>query len=400
MIRGRIRRIGCLVLGICALTFAARKAGGSEAASWTRFFGGPGSVVTDVVPGPGGLWAAGRITDDASRPALWVALLDAGGGVRWQRKLPAQGYQLYPRLVPGRETVRAIAGVPSPSVPAPGGGSLTASALWIGTMTREGRLAAQHLLAPHRVTVVQAVSPAGDGGILLAGLAETGSDTASKGWLALLEEDGSIAWQQLLPQVSWLSSLSDAGPGEWLIAGTRHERGDEPRPWLAIVDGKGRIRGSWKPEVREFSVSGALAAPDAFWLAGEGGASRGGGRLFRVGRADGSVREYPVAGFSVLRLIASGPGGIYAGGDGIGEKTPDDPENAPGWLRLPPDGRKTADPKALSATAKPRRLGNLPHGELHAWSFLFPVAGGSDRRMLVGGGAVPHRGSWVGRIGP
>lgn len=400
MIFGASRRFALPAIAACALLFPLRPAGAGDAPAWIRFFGGPGSAVTDVVTGPEGVWVTGRITDDGTRPALWVALLDGGGRVRWQQRLPARGYQLHPKLVPGRKTVRVIAGVPSPSTPAPDGGSLTASGLWIGTLTREGRLAAQHVLAPHRVTVVQAVSPTGEGGVLLAGLAETGTDTSGKGWLARLDADGNLAWEHLLPQVSWLSSLSNAGSGEWLIAGTYHEKGDEPRPWLAVVDGKGRIGRSWKPRIRDFSLSGALAVSDALWLAGEGDASRGGARLFRVERSDGGVREYPVTGFSVLRLVSAGPGGILAGGDGIGEKPPDDPESAPGWLRLSKDGPPPEDPQGPSAPGKAIRLQNLPHGELHAWSFPALGTGGSGHCAPAAGGAVPDGGSWVGCFGP
>ncbi len=397
---GVSRRFALLALCCWLSFFPIRQAGGGEAASWTRYFGGPGSVVTDVVSDRHGIWVAGLITEDGTRPDLWIALLDGSGKVRWQQRLPARGYQLFPKLVPGRETVRVIAGTPSPSVPAADGGSLTASRLWIGTVTPDGRLVGQHTLAPHRVTVVQAVSPMGDGGVLLAGLAESGADTTSKGWLARLDKDGNLAWQHLMPQVSWLSSLSKTGVDQWLIAGTAHENGDTQRSWLAVVDPAGHILHSWKPDIREFSLSSALATPDALWLAGEGSTSRDGARLIRVDRTGEHIHEYPVTGFSVLRLIAVTPHGLLAGGDGMGDRSPAGSESAPGWLRLPQGGQHSGSLQASAVSPEVRRLRHLPHGELRAWSFRPAAPGGFDQCVLTGAGTIPDRGSWVGCIGP
>jgi len=190
-----------LVLCCCMLFFPPRQAVGDETECWTRYLGGPGSIITDLLSSRQGIWATGRMTEDGSTPDLWIALFDENGQIRWQLRLPAKGYQLYPRLVADQESVRVIAEILSPSVPVAGGGSLPASQVWVGTVTREGRFAGQHTFAPHRVTTVQAVAALPDGGVLLAGLAEeTGLDTSSKGWLARLDRDGQLAWQQLLPR--------------------------------------------------------------------------------------------------------------------------------------------------------------------------------------------------------
>ena len=368
-----------------------------EATCWTRFFGAPGSSITDFVADSQGIWAAGRITGDGTTPVLWVALLGENGRVRWQLPLPAQGYQLYPRLAPGREVMRILAEIPLPSVPAEGGGSLGASGLWIGSVDRAGRLVGQQTLTPHRVTTVQAVAPLDDGGLLLAGLAESGPDPVSKGWLARLDRDGRLAGQHLLPQVSWLTSLFRVDTETWLVAGTAHADGGGPRPWLATVDQEGRIRQSWSPAVDDFSLTDAVATVDTFWLAGEGPSGVGGMRLLRIGRAGAQVAEYPVTGFAVLRRLAVTDHGLLAGGDGPGDRSPAEPESAPGGLVL--SGEAMADPTHVAGSPAGAvsvfRFQDLPAGELHALR-VFPGKERHPGPVLLGAGTDPDRGAWIG----
>ncbi len=148
--------------------------------------------------------------------------------------------------------------------------------------------------------------------------------------------------------------MSKTGPDRWLIAGTAHENGAEPRPWLA----------------------------------GEGSASRAGARLIRVDRAGEQIHEYPVTGFSVLRLIALTPNGLLAGGDGMGEKPPTDLESAPGWLRLHQGERYSGKTQAPAVPPEVFRFRHLPHGELHAWTLHPYGPGGSGPCMQAG--CRPH----------
>jgi hypothetical protein len=374
------RLLPALAAWLCAACIVPWPAVAGEATCWTRFFGAPGSSITDLAADSQGIWAAGRMTGDGTTPVLWVALLGENGRLRWQLPLPAQGYQLYPRLAPGREVMRVVAEIPLPSMPAEGGGSLGASGLWIGSVDRAGRLVGQQTLAPHRVTTVQAVAPLDDGGLLLAGLAESGPDPVSKGWLARLDRDGRLAGQHLLPRVSWLTSLSRVDTETWLVAGTAQAQEGGPRPWLALVDQEGRIRQSWSPAVDDFSLTDAVATVDAFWLAGEGPSGVGGIRLLRVGRAGAQVVEYPVSG-----------------GDGPGDRSPAEPESAPGGLVL--SGEAMADPARVAgspAGASPVfRFQDLPAGELHALR-VFPGKERHPGPVLLGAGTHPDRGAWIG----
>lgn len=387
-----------LVFCCCILFLPPRQAVGDETKCWTRYLGGPGSIITDLLSSRQGIWATGRMTEDGSTPDLWIALFDENGQILWQLRLPAKGYQLYPRLAANQESVRVIAEILSPSVPVAGGGSLPASQVWVGTVTREGRFVGQRTFAPHRVTTVQAVAALPDGGVLLVGLAETGSDTSNKGWLARLDRDGQLAWQQLLPQVSWLTSLSEIDVDQWLIAGTAHEKEENsPRPWLAAVDRTGRILKSWEPEITDFSLNDALATPSHLWLAGEGTMTQNSARLFLVDRQGTKVSDYPVAGLSVLRLLSISPNGPLAGGDGIGDRQPTEQESAPGWLHLPQERMKDAPniQKSLKSLVI-HRWHDVPFSEVHALSIYPAEQLRSSQSLLIGAGAHPDRGAWIG----
>jgi len=370
---------------------------GADTDCWTRYFGDPGSVITDIVSNPQGIWIAGRIAEEGSSPSLWIALLDSKGRVQWQQKLPAKGYQLYPRLASSLDSMWVIAETPLPSVTAPGGGSVTASRVWIGKINRDGRLIGQKMLAPHRVNTVQAASGTSDGGILLAGLVETGTDLHSRGWLARLDGDGKLIGQRVLTQVSWLSSLKKMESDQWLIAGTAHESEGSQQPWLAVVNERGDIQQSWKPDIQDFRLYSALAVSNDFWLAGEWTGARSGARLIRLDRTGVRVTEYPATGFSVLRLLAVEPRALLAGGDGMGENM----ENAPGWIDLHLEKTEShmRTPKIPESSPQASRLRHIPHGELHAWAFDASRVV-SDRLMLIGGGATMDRGAWVGCMRP
>jgi hypothetical protein len=218
VIRGRIRRIGCLVLGNLRVDFRGAEGRRERGGLLDAIFGRSRKRCPESFRGQGAL---GRGADLRRRvpPGSQGRAAGRGRRVRWQRSARAR-YHCIRGLVPaGKPSGRSRRPVAFRA--RPGGGSLTASAP-DRTMTREGRLAAR-ISGP----------PPGDrraGGltgrrrrVLLAGRRRPGSDTASKGWLALLEEDGSIRRQQLLPQVSWLSSLSDAGPREMADRGHAHE---------------------------------------------------------------------------------------------------------------------------------------------------------------------------------
>ena len=390
------------VIFCSGLLLPFQQASGADTDCWTRYFGEPGSVITDVVSNPQGIWIAGRIAEEGSSPTLWIALLDSKGRVQWQQRLPATGYQLYPRLSSSLESMWVIAETPLPSVPAPGGGSVTASQVWIGKINLDGQLISQQTLAPHRVNTVQAASGIEDGGVLLAGLVETGADMHSRGWIAQLDREGKLIRQQILPQVSWLSSLKKMETDQWLIAGTAHEKEGDQRPWLAVVNRRGDIQQSWKPDIQGFCLYSALAVSNDFWLAGEWTAARSGAGLIRMDRTSGRVTEYSATGFSMLRLLAVEPRGLLAGGDGMGENQPAAPESAPGWLSLDPGGMEShmRSQKIPEAPAKVSRLRHLPCGELHAWTFCAPDRIVSDRLMLIGAGATIARGAWVGCIRP
>lgn len=358
---------------------------------WTRRFGAPGSVITDLAVDKAGLWAAGRVTDGEASPGLWTGLLDQKGRLIWQLRLPPRGHQLYPRLAPSRLGHWIVAGTYRPLVPAPGGGSLTASQIWLGEVSRAGKLVRSLQLAPHRVTTIQAVSGLGDGGILLAGLVERGTDLYSQGWVARLDARGRLMWERLLPQVSWLVALEEMEPGRWLLAGQVHgEQEGDQRPWLATVDAQGRIQPPPQPAIPGLTLYAALPAPDAWWLAGEWSPPRSGARLIRVDRTGGKLREYPVPGFSVLRLLARMPHALLAGGDGLGEAPPDVREGNPGWVALAQ--RPFQGLHAEETAPMVQRVAGLPQGELRAWAW-FPTRSG---QTLVGAGADPYRGAWIG----
>lgn len=77
-----------LVFCCCILLLPLRKASGVETECWTHFFGGPGSIITDLLSTREGIWATGRITEDGSTPDLWIALFALNGQVQWQQRLP------------------------------------------------------------------------------------------------------------------------------------------------------------------------------------------------------------------------------------------------------------------------------------------------------------------------
>ena len=137
-----------------------------------------------MATGKDGLWLAGRLEEAGASPVLWLALLDWQGQAKWQARLPLQGYQLYPRLVPARQGMWVVAETPLPMVAAEGGGFLTARETWLGQVDSDGKLGLQTRLSTHRVQTVQAAAALANGGILLAGLAETGTALQSQGWLA------------------------------------------------------------------------------------------------------------------------------------------------------------------------------------------------------------------------
>lgn len=361
---------------------AARAAGNC----WIRHLGTPGSLISDLAVDRTGIWAAGRLGEGDDSPGLWTGLLDRKGRLIWQLRLPPRGYELYPRLAPSPKGHWIVAGTYLPLVPAPDGGSLTASQVWLGEVSREGKLIRSLQLAPHRVTTIQAVYGLGDGGILLAGLVERGTDLYSQGWLARLDARGRLMWERLLPQVSWLVALEEMEPGRWLLAGQVHgEQEGDQRPWLASVDAQGRIQPSPQPAIPGLNLYAALPAPDAWWLAGEWSPPRAGARLIRVDRISGHIREYPVQGYSVLRLLSRTPEALLAGGDGLGEAPPDAREGNPGWV-----ARRQGPVKNGEGPPTDQRVAGLPQGELRAWAWLPTRAG------LVGAGADPFRGAWVG----
>lgn len=364
---------------------------------WTQSFGKPDSVITDIAMDKHGIWVAGRITEGDSSPQLWIALLDHKGQAKWQLRLPHQGYQLYPRLAPASNGHWIIAEIYRPSVPSPGGGSLTSSQVWIGQVSKAGKLTKALTLSPHRTHTVQAVSGLNDGGLLMAGTVEIGTELRGKGWLARLDAKGQLVWQRVLPQVSWLVSLQGMEQEQWLLAGQAAslDEEDDARPWLAIVDSRGQIKQSVPPNIPNFTLYAALANPDAWWLAGEWSSPRSGARLVRIERANGKIVEIPAPGFSVLRLLTQEPRGLLAGGDGLSEAPPDTPEHAPGWLTLPHPLYGDDRTSALRPAAQ--RLPRLPNAELRAWAWYFSSSGRRySNYQLIGAGADPTRGAWVG----
>lgn len=367
----------------------------ADEACWTQFFGKPDSVITDMAVDKDGIWVVGRMTEGDSSPVLWLALLDHKGRVKWQMRLPPKGYQLYPRLAPSLNGHWIVAEILRPSVPAPGG-SLTSSQAWLGQVSKEGKLSKTMTIAPHRTNTIQAVSGLRDGGLLLAGMVETGTELRSKGWLARLDAKGQLVWQRVLPQVAWLVSLQGMDREQWLLAGQIPGKDESDQsPWLAIIDGQGRIQQSWQPEVQGLSLYAALATSDAWWLAGEWSPPLSGARLIRVERGNDKTREYPVQGFSILRLLTQHPHGLMAGGDGLGDASPDAPDNSPGWLTLPQFTIK--DARIPEPQPAAQRLTRFPHGELRAWAWLFePSTHRYPNYKLIGAGTDHAKGAWVG----
>jgi hypothetical protein len=368
----------------------------ADEACWMQFFGKPDSVITDMATDNNGLWVAGRLTEGDDSPGLWAALLDRKGRVKWQLTLPPKGYQLYPRLAAAPDGYWIVAETFRPSVPAPEGGSLASSQIWLGQVSKEGKLIKTMTIAPYRSNTIQAVSGLRDGGLLLAGMVETGTELHSQGWLARLDAKGKPVWQRVLPQVTWLVALESMEREQWLLAGQISGKdGDEQNPWLAIVNGQGRLQQSWQPEIRGLTLYAVLPTPDAWWLAGEWSPPQSGARLVRVERHNGKTMEYPAQGFSILRLLTQHPQGLMAGGDGLAEASPDTQMSSPGWISLPHISAKDAGaPEPLTMA---RHLPHIHHGELRAWVWLFePMPHRHPNYKLIGAGSDAARGAWIG----
>jgi len=172
---------------------------------------------------------------------------------------------------------------------------------------------------------------------------------------------------------------------------------NSPRPWLAAVDRTGSILKSWEPEIADFSLSDALATPGHLWLAGEGTMPQTGARLFLVDRQGTKVADYPVAGLSVLRMLSDSPDGPLAGGDGIGDRQPTEQESAPGWFHLPQVRMKDAS-SILKSLKSPviHRWRDVPFSEVHALTIIPAEQLRSRQPLLIGAGAHPDRGAWIG----
>jgi len=175
---------------------------GSER-SRTVLFQNERSNLLDAVPdGQGGLIAVGQLqerttsTTDRPQARAVVVRLNPDLSVAWEREFtaPSDGDSFQTNLL--RAVTETSDGYAAVGTAAPEGGSSAQG--WVLLLDDEGGERASRLFDPRPVTSLTGVTEASDGLTVVGQLAESATSTATTGWVAELDADGSGRWNRSL----------------------------------------------------------------------------------------------------------------------------------------------------------------------------------------------------------
>jgi hypothetical protein len=244
---------------------------------WERHFGGPG---TDWASGlaetaDGGLAVAAYTQPSAEVPfTAWIIRLDAEGNTRWERRFGGEQ----------TDWATAIAALDDGSLAVSGYTESTGAGgadMWVLLLDAEGGLLWERTFGGAERDYASTVRPTADGGILLGGMTESAGAGGVDIRLVHLDREGHVSWDRSYggARDDWVRGLVQTRGGGYAAAGYTSSRGAGLYDmWLLRLDANGELlwestfggrRNEWARAVVELP-DGDLAMAGDTWSKGAG----------------------------------------------------------------------------------------------------------------------------------
>jgi hypothetical protein len=199
-------------------------------------------IVTSVQPTPdGGYVVAGNTSPrGAENRDVWVAKLDANGGVVWQRSYGGANADWANAVQPTADGGYIVVGLTySFNLMLPSG------KLWVLKLDAGGNVSWQRIVgAANGSGEAHAVRPTVDGGFIVAGNTTAFGAGGSDAWLLRLNANGDVVWQRTYGGTNsdFFYAVQATAEGGFIAAGSTYSFGaGEGNAWVVKLDAVGNV---------------------------------------------------------------------------------------------------------------------------------------------------------------